>query len=450
MPLDANEQYLLELINRGRLDPSAELARYNAAVASGAYSGSALSSLNSGLAAGTIGTAALQPLAPNEALNTAAANHSRHMLAVDRFAHSGIGDGDPGSRATSAGYSWTSVGENISWRGTTGTVNQLAMIEQQYFGLFESSGHRANTFRSSYSEAGLGAEVGQFLYGGRNYNSSMLTEMFGDRGSQFYVTGVTYNDTNGNRFYTPGEGISAGISVSGIGGTSSSSAGGYSIAVASGTRQVTLGGATVQVIFSGQNIKLDLVNGNTVMSSASVTAIAGIAGLELLGNAALSATGAANAESIFGNVGNNVLNGMAGSDAIYGRGGADTIYGGVGNDTIHGQAGNDTLNGGAGADRFGFSAGLSASTNVDRITDFVHGLDDLVLTKSIFASIGAALDLSELRLGTAALDANDFLIYNRSNGQLFYDANGSGAGGQVLFATLAAGTVLDTSDFALV
>ncbi len=46
----AHEQYLLELINRGRLDPPAEAARYGI-------------DLNQGLAPGTITTEPKQPLA---------------------------------------------------------------------------------------------------------------------------------------------------------------------------------------------------------------------------------------------------------------------------------------------------------------------------------------------------------------------------------------------------
>ncbi len=354
MPLDANEQYLLELINRARLDPNAELVRYNGAVASGAYNGPAMSSLDDGLAPGAISRTALQPLAPNESLVRAAANHSQYMLATDQFEHQGIGNGTPASRAAGEGYSSGFVGENISWSGTTGTVNQGAFLEDQHLGLFESKGHRQNIFGEDYSEIGLGAEVGQFT-SGRAWNTSMLTELFGDRGSQFYVTGVIYNDTNGNRFYTPGEGVATSIAVSGIGGTSSAGAGGYSIAAGNGARQVTLGNATVAVNLAGENVKLDLMNGNQVMSSASIAAVSGVARIDLIGNKALSATGSAGSETLAGNVAANVLNGQGGNDTIYGQGGNDSIFGGEGNDRLIGGAGADAIGGGNGLDTVFYS-----------------------------------------------------------------------------------------------
>jgi Ca2+-binding RTX toxin-like protein len=46
--------------------------------------------------------------------------------------------------------------------------------------------------------------------------------------------------------------------------------------------------------------------------------------------------------------------------------------------------------------------------------------------------------------------ATDRIIYNNITGQLFYDSNGNGAGGQTLFATVTAGTVLNTGDFLMV
>ncbi len=146
-------------------------------------------------------------------------------------------------------------------------------------------------------------------------------------------------------------------------------------------------------------------------------------------------------EGLIGGLGNDIIIGNASNNYLLGGGGADYI---------NGLAGNDYMSGGTGADRFVFSTALNASTNVDTVADFAHGVDDFNLAKSIFAVIGTTLDATELRFGSAAADANDFIIYNSATGQLFYDANGNGAGGQTLFATVTVGTVLDIGDFVMV
>jgi hypothetical protein len=119
MPLTANEQYLLELINRARLDPVAEASRYG------------LADLNRGLAPGTLSASAIQALAPNELLNSAARGHSQWMLDVDQFSHTGAGGSSAGDRMSSAGYifagSWT-WGENISWSGSSGVLDFPARL----------------------------------------------------------------------------------------------------------------------------------------------------------------------------------------------------------------------------------------------------------------------------------------------------------------------------------
>ncbi|MBR2534632.1 MAG: hypothetical protein IKE66_01030 [Hyphomicrobium sp.] len=125
--LNAYEQLLLELMNRARLDPASEAARLGI-------------SLNAGLAAGTISTAAKAVLAPNSDLVTAARGHSQYMIDVDQFAHSGIGDGTPTSRMQAAGYTLTGswrTGENMAWVGTTGTANAIAFTMNRRQPVFE-------------------------------------------------------------------------------------------------------------------------------------------------------------------------------------------------------------------------------------------------------------------------------------------------------------------------
>ena len=61
---------------------------------------------------------------------------------------------------------------------------------------------------------------------------------------------------------------------------------------------------------------------------------------------------------------------------------------------------------------------------------------------------------SHLKVGTAAADANDFIVYNNSTGALYYDADGSGATAAVQFATVySAGTTpatLNAAEFMVI
>src|SRR5262245_55053283 len=190
--LTAHEQLLLELINRARLDPVGEATRYGI-------------DLNQGLAPGTISGTPKPPLAPNANLATAAQNHSQWMLDTDNFSHTGAGGSDPGDRMIGAGYlfsgSW-SWGENISWRGTTGTLNLTNNILSHHEGLFESPGHRENMLDGGFREIGVGVRTGVF----QGYNASMTTEDFARSGTGQFVTGVAYFDANGDKFYSIGEG----------------------------------------------------------------------------------------------------------------------------------------------------------------------------------------------------------------------------------------------------
>jgi len=60
---------------------------------------------------------------------------------------------------------------------------------------------------------------------------------------------------------------------------------------------------------------------------------------------------------LFGNSGNDTINGGDGTDTIYGGGGNDTINGGSGGDTLHGGRGGDSLVGGRGHDALWGEAG---------------------------------------------------------------------------------------------
>lgn len=139
----------------------------------------------------------------------------------------------------------------------------------------------------------------------------------------------------------------------------------------------------------------------------------------------------------------------SGSIRIFGGIGADTLTGGGGADWIWGNRGNDTLRGNGGADRFHFELPPIAG-DIDTIADFSTAQGDKIeLVGSVFGVDGATF-ASAFVVGTAALDGDDRILYNAATGQLFFDADGNGAGAAVQFATLTGNPVLVASDFVIV
>lgn len=326
MTITAAEQYLLELINRARLDPHGEADRFGIDV-------------NRGIDPDDhIADAPMQVLAHNTLLEAAAQDHSEWMLAEDVFSHTGDGGSSAGQRMSAAGYdfsgSWT-WGENLSWSGTTGTINLEAVIEGQYDGLFLSDGHRANTLNARFAEIGIAQVRGDFTSGGQTYDTSMVTEKFARSGSDVFLTGVAYTDGNGNDFYGIGEGLGdAWIIANGTRGDAGG-AGGYSVGLTpDATTQVSVGrgGSTIATLvmdLSDGNAKVDLVRDTDgsyeVALSSSFTLLSGAVDIRLLGTGDWDITGSTSANRIEGTIGDNTL-GDGGGD------GSDTLIGGAGND----------------------------------------------------------------------------------------------------------------------
>ncbi len=237
----AQDQYMLELLNRARLNPQAEADLLLAG------------NLNEGLPLGTISTTAKQPLAFNLKLFQAAQSHSLWMLANNTFAHAGANGSQVWNRATSAGYTWSTVGENLAWRGTTGIPNLTTEVGLQHQDLFVDTGipgrgHRTNMMSANFREVGISAIAGVFTSNGTPYNSVITTQNFGkDFGTNAFLTGVTYTDkVTNDDFYTVGEGL-GNIIVNAVSNgqtftTNSLSSGGYSLRLAPGTYSVTFGG----------------------------------------------------------------------------------------------------------------------------------------------------------------------------------------------------------------
>ncbi|MDY0171020.1 MAG: FG-GAP-like repeat-containing protein, partial [Thermoguttaceae bacterium] len=258
------EQYLLELINRGRLDPLGEAARYGIG-------------LNEGLDPGTISADPKQPLAFSLHLIGAAQDHSEWMLATDTFSHTGEGGSSPGDRMAAAGYSFVppwGLAENIAWQGTTGTFDPVEFTADIHEGLYGSPGHRENQMDAAFREVGVGLADGPFTPADTTWNALIGTENFAYSGNTVFLTGAVYDDTLvlANQFYTPGEGL-GGVTIEAVRSpdqqvfsTETWTSGGYTLAVPSGTYTVTatggaFGGPIVHqnVFVDTQNVKIDFV-----------------------------------------------------------------------------------------------------------------------------------------------------------------------------------------------
>ena len=184
---------------------------------------------------------------------------------------------------------------------------------------------------------------------------------------------------------------------------------------------------------------VDKIHASVSISLGSYTSVEN---LILTGFGNINGLGNGLANILKGNGGNNVLNGAGGNDTISGGLGADRLYGGVGN---------DKLMGGAGADAFVFNTTLNSSRNVDTITDFSATDDTIWLENAVFKTLTKTgmLASSAFFASTAGVahDSNDRIIYETDTGNLYYDSNGSAAGGRVLFAHLKAGLALTYQDF---
>lgn len=422
MAMSAAEQYMLELINRARLDPLGEAARQGIG-------------LNQDLSPGQLQTGSRGVLAPEAALELAASGHSQWMLASDIFSHTGLNNSSPSDRAVTAGYQGWGAGENISWRGTTGVMNLEAAIGQQHADLFRSSGHRVNLLWDSYREIGIAQEAGAFTYNGTAYNSSMVTQNFSTQGEVFYVTGVVYDDLNGDDFYSIGEGRGGASLATAGDSTTSAAAGGYALQASNGglvavSGTVNARAFSLEIRVDGVNAKLDVVDGDTVLVSADVTLLTGIRNARLLGNAEIDAVGSHEANLLEGNSAANLLSGLNGNDRLCGFGGndvlsgglgADRIFGGAGRDRLFGGAGDDSLTGGSGADSFVFGFGAGD----DVIADFA-GTDLLRLDARLWG--GTMSTAAEVLATHAGIVAGDVVIDLGQGHSIRLDGVGSLAG----------------------
>ncbi|NES06598.1 MAG: calcium-binding protein [Okeania sp. SIO2F4] len=135
----------------------------------------------------------------------------------------------------------------------------------------------------------------------------------------------------------------------------------------------------------------------------------------------------------------------------------------IGRDRLNGSSGNDTLIGGGSIDRFIFNTNeefQSEDVGIDEITDFSQTQGDIILLDlttftAIDSSSGTGFRIADefaiVENNQEAATSDAVIVYNSSNGRLFYNPNGStasfGSGGR--FATLTNTPSLEAEDFFL-
>ena len=198
-----------------------------------------------------------------------------------------IADNSNQIESLAAGYGGGDSNYTIAINAVTGLIVDSGV---------PSLGHRihilaTSAFTASFVEAGAG-------YGysaAADYRNYWAFHTGVRSAPQSWLTGVAYDDANGNALFDPGEGL-AGVTVStGTLATVTGASGGYSLAVPDGTHTVTCSGggfagvAGTIVEVAGANEAVDCISGESIAYVAFVVPeVDGLAG----GAVALGAIGA--------------------------------------------------------------------------------------------------------------------------------------------------------------
>src|SRR3954466_2110193 len=264
----AREQQMLELINRLRLHPAAELPLILQSKDSEVQNALSFFKVDvNTLKAQWAGLTPVAPLAWNDALAKSAFAHTRQMLAFDQQSHQLPGEAPLLSRAQSAGDQKASlVGANVFALPPSVEHAQAGFAVDWGdgpHGLQSPAGHRDNLMAGVFNEVGLSVQDTQ---AGKSVGPLLVTQDFGARRDQLpFLLGVVFEDKNRDNAYTPGEGIAnATIVASGKAGTftvGSAAAGGYQMQLPPGTYTVTA---------SGDGLKGCASVGNVIIASDNV------------------------------------------------------------------------------------------------------------------------------------------------------------------------------------
>ena len=251
--LTASEQYLLELVNRSRLNPEAEATRQGVAI-------------NDGLRSGQISDESKAPLAANAILYQSAVAHGDDMIARDYFAHDNPDGLSPTDRVKADGYlnargqASVAAGENlnlIARRPELDRSDLTELVNQHHAALWASKSHRPQILIENpmVSEVGIAIRDGEYTPDNRDFDAQFVVQKFGVATvTRTYITGVVFVDSADGAFnnntYNIGEGWGRGRVLATNIETGEefigqlNSAGGYNIEV--GSTAHTTSGAVAQ------------------------------------------------------------------------------------------------------------------------------------------------------------------------------------------------------------
>lgn len=273
----ADEQLVLEIINRARANPTGTNAEDDRL--------GITPDITEGIPAGAVPNVGVRPpLAWNKILLTTARAHSRDMYFRNFFNHTNPDGLDPGERLTAAGYAWGNAAENIIG-GPLGASTSADSFEDQLMidAGVANRGHRTNLldfYDVSVNPAPpYRREIGVGWYSNAVNNTSgrhaLMTQHFGRQLSPTvgpFLVGVVYTDlVVANNFYDIGEGVpevTITITGGGSGTTTSAPGGGFALPIpsaASGTITVTASGGplnttlTQVLALTGENIRVEFI-----------------------------------------------------------------------------------------------------------------------------------------------------------------------------------------------
>ena len=270
---------------------------------------------------------------------------------------------------------------------------------------------------------------------------SSITWTLADNLENLTLTGTAAINGTGNALNNSMTGNSAANTLTGGDGNDTLTGG-----LGADTMIGGLGNDTYYVDNTGDITTESVNEGNDLVYSSVTWALADhLDNLTLTGTAVINGTGNALSNTITGNTSNNTLDGGTG---------IDTLTGMAGNDILVGGFGNDILTGGTGADSFRFNA---PNEGVDTIKDFTVAQSDIIQILAtgfggglVAGTLSASMFVSGAGV-SAPTNSSQRFIYNTTNGNLFFDADGNGSSfATTQIATLTGAVGLSNTNIAII